>query len=296
VSAVEKPAPLALVQPQPAALTVSGGVQINGLHDVFALAERLANARGFVPDAYAGKPDALAACILTGVELGLGPMQAMREIHIIKGKPSISATLMLALAQRAGIKTRWIKSDATIATIGVTVQGLAEQTMSFTAEEAKAAGLTGENWQKYKPAMLRARCTSAAIRAFCPFVIGGSVYESDSGELTDGVPAAQVVKAQVVETRREQPTAPAAKANLSDATSGEELHAFCTRGARAMGESTGAARGRFVAAVTKHAKRLGVDPAIALEWAGLEEAPHNPETGEVLTDEQQAAAIDRGEA
>lgn len=293
MSAAEK-TQLAVVRDS-SAMAVSGGVKIEGLRDVFALAERLSSARGFVPDAYAGKPEALAACILTGMELGIPPMTAMREIHVIKGRPSISATLMLTLAQRAGIVTRWLKSDATIATIGVTVPGLAEQTLSFTAEDAKTAGLSGDNWTKYKPAMLRARASSMAIRAFCPGVIGGSVYESESGELTDGLPVADVVEATVVETRREPaPAAPPAKLSLSDAKDGAELHAMLTQGAEKMAASAGAARERFVAAVSKHATRLGVDVASALEVAGLapemtpadirpaETATIDPETGEIL--------------
>ena len=34
--------------------------------DVFKLAEALSSARGFVPAAYVGQPNAIAACILTG--------------------------------------------------------------------------------------------------------------------------------------------------------------------------------------------------------------------------------------
>lgn len=291
MSAAEK-TQLAVV-PRESGSGLAVGVSLNGMADVWKLAEQLARAKGFVPDAYVNQPAALAAVILTGVELHIGPMQAMREIHIIKGKPSISATLMLSLARRQGIKTRWLKTDATCATIGVTLPGQAEQTLSFTAEQAKAANLWGQgNWKTYPDAMLRARATSAAIRAFCPDVIGGSVYESESGELTDGRPAADVVEATVVETRREPtPAAPPAKLSLSDAKDGAELHAMLTQGAEKMAASSGAARERFVAAVTKHATRLGVDVAAALEVAGL--APKETVTldGEVITHDPSAGEV-----
>jgi len=263
---------LAVVGEQKApGLALSGSVQIHGMRDVFALAERLAQARGFVPDAYAGKPEALAAVILTGVELGLGPMQAMREIHVIKGKPSISANLMLALARRSGVKTRWIKTDATIATIGVTVPGVAEQQMSFTAEQAKAAGLWGQgNWKSYPDAMLRARCISSAIRAFCPEVIGGSsVYESESGEVSDGVPAAQVIEAQVMPPTPQQPTEPAAPPRLASLTTPEALRDWCAHhGAYALGQRGGRER------VMQRAAQLEVPAHVVAAWLdGTAEAP-----------------------
>ena len=271
-------AALALVTKEPAALAMSGGVRIDGLRDVFMLAERLAQARGFVPDAYAGKPEALAACILTGVELGLGPMTAMREIHIIKGKPSISATLMLSLAQRAGIKTRWLKTDSTSAIIGVTVPGQAEQTLGFTAEQAKAAALWGQgNWKTYPDAMLRARATSAAMRAFCPGVLGGSVYESESGELP---PQAVEVTVLPVETATERaaPTKPEECATAAD------LEGFCRKHAARI-----TSRADRVAKIEKRAVELEVLIETARGWLGLDVPPST------VDDDEAAAMRERGE-
>lgn len=191
---------LALVKPeaQTASLALTGAVRINGFADVFALAKTLANARGFVPSQFLGQPDSLAAVILTGIELGLGPMEAMRSLHVIEGRPTMSAEAMLARARRAGVRTRWAETTAERATIEVTVPGEKPQTMSFTMAEAKAAGLAGKgNWSKHPAAMLRARATSAAIRAFCPEVLGAGVYESESGEITDGVPS-DVIEATIV--------------------------------------------------------------------------------------------------
>lgn len=259
-------------------LALSGSVQIHGMRDVFALAERLAQARGFVPDAYAGKPEALAAVILTGVELGLGPMQAMREIHVIKGKPSISANLMLALARRSGVKTRWIKTDATIATIGVTVPGMAEQQMSFTSEQAKAAGLWGQgNWKTYPDAMLRARCISSAIRAYCPEVLGGSVYESDSGELSDGTPSAQIIEGQFAPTPPAAPPAQPRTLKLSEITDPADLRAWCERN-RAKVQTD-----EQIAKVLARAEVIDVPGAEVRAWLGLEAPPaaeQQPDGGE----------------
>src|SRR5262245_52535330 len=56
----------------------------------------------FVPRALTGDPHEVLACILTGQELGLGPMQSLRMINVIEGRPAASAELMRALVNRAG--------------------------------------------------------------------------------------------------------------------------------------------------------------------------------------------------
>lgn len=278
MTAAEKGAALALVREPTTALGVTGGVKIEGIADVFRLAQQLAQARGFVPDSYYQQPAAIAACILTGMELSIPPMTAMREVHIIKGRPSISATLMLTLAQRAGIRTRWVETTTTRATIGVTVPGQPEQTLTYTSDDAKAAGLWGQgNWSKFPAAMLRARATSAAIRAFCPGVIGGSVYESESGELTDGKPTSEVVEAQVIPQPPPTPTAPAKK-RLADCASGDELRAWCAEnGARAV-------RAGKADAVLARGAELEVPVSVVRGWLGMD-LLHDPETGAVTQEE-----------
>ncbi len=180
------------------ALALAGTVRIDGMGDVFRLADALAKADGFVPRHLQGKPSAIAAVILTGVELGIGPMEAMRGIHVVEGKPTMSAEMMLARARRAGVRTRWVETTDRVARLAVTVPGDSEpQTFSFTWGDATRSGVAGkDNWKRYPAAMLRARCVSAAIRAACPDVLGAGVYESTSGELTEGEPS-EVVTARV---------------------------------------------------------------------------------------------------
>jgi hypothetical protein len=182
-------------------LTLTGGVRLDGMGDVWALAERLAKADGFVPRPLVGKPNQIAAVILTGLELGIGPMTALRGIHIVDGKPTMSAEMMLARARQAGVRTRWVETTDKVARLAVTVQGDTEpQVMAFTWDEANRAGVTNkDNWRKYPAAMLRARCLSAAMRAFCPEALGVGVYESTSGELSDGRPSAPAVTVEVTD-------------------------------------------------------------------------------------------------
>lgn len=160
---------------QSSALGVSG-VRIESMSDVFRLAESLAGAGGFIPKHLAGNPGAIAAAILTGIELGIGPMEAMRSIHIVEGKPTLSADLMLARAIRAGVRVEWEQCDEVAAIVRMERAGLKHR-HSFTKADAERAGLWGKNtWAKYPASMLRARCVSAGLRAFCPDVLGAGVY------------------------------------------------------------------------------------------------------------------------
>ena len=140
-----------------------------------------------LPAALRGKEADVLMTVMAGAELGLGPVQSIRSIHIIDGKPSLSADLIAALCLRNRDVCEYlqpVESSAKVATYEAKRRGApAPFRLSFTIDEAKAAGLTGKgNWAKYPAAMLRARCISAICRAVFPDLVGG-LYDSDSGEI-----------------------------------------------------------------------------------------------------------------
>lgn len=132
---------------------------------------------GFLPP-HIDSPQKAFAIWQMGRELGIPPMQSFRSINVIKGKPTLSAELMLGL-----IYQRIPGSKVTFKTpperqhleCEVTMQrpGGDAQTFSFSMEDAKRAGLGGANWQKYPAAMMRARVVSAGARAVFPDAIMG---------------------------------------------------------------------------------------------------------------------------
>lgn len=174
-----------------------------------ALSKELA-ASQLLPQALKQKPADVLAIVLTGRELGLEPMQAIRSIHIINGKPSMSADLMGALVKKSPACEFLVLVESTglIATYKTKRRGEPGETvMSFTIAQAKAAGCEGkDNWTKYPDAMLRARALAAICRAVYPDVCLG-IYDSDSGELTDGTatrvdaPAVEDTKAKLKAAR-----------------------------------------------------------------------------------------------
>ena len=147
---------------------------------------KIFRASGMFPDIQSEA--AAATKIIIGRGLGLTDYDAMSGLHIIKGKAVLAANLMAAAIKRAGkydyrsavnddearIEFRQRTVDGGWETIGIT---------SFTMEDAKRAGLGGDNWRKYPKAMLFARAISAGYKQHCPDALGAApVYVEAHGE------------------------------------------------------------------------------------------------------------------
>lgn len=144
-------------------------------------------ASNLMPQALKKKPEDVLAIVLAGAELKLAPMQAIRGMNIINGRVSLSADLMGALVKNSPIceYLQLKESTGSVATYATKRKGEPGETvLSFTIEQAKAAGLNGDNWRKYPEAMLRARALSAICRAVYPDLCVG-LYDSDSGEIEE---------------------------------------------------------------------------------------------------------------
>lgn len=141
--------------------------------------------------------EAAVAIMLKGKELGVPPMYAFSNIAVINGKPTAQAELMLALIYRdhGDDAIHITVSTATICTVSAKRRGWpGRRSMSFTIEEAEAAGLfRNPVWKTYPAAMLRARCLSLVARAvfpdsiggmYTPEEIGGQVRVTQDGEVT----------------------------------------------------------------------------------------------------------------
>lgn len=136
----------------------------------------------FVPDGLRGSAPAVAAAILAGREMGIGPMTSLQNIHVIKGKPTQSALLMRALVQSRGHK--W--EDVDVSDIRAVVRGCRQgeskwAEVTFTAEQAKKAGI---DLGKYPQDKLYARASARLCRRKFADVVAGMPYTPD--EIMDG--------------------------------------------------------------------------------------------------------------
>ena len=168
---------------------------------------RQLSASALLPQALRKKPEDVLAIVLTGAELGLGPMQSLRLIHIIEGRPSMSADLIAGLCLQKPAVCEYVtlvESTAARATYETKRIGQKSVKMTWTIEQAKAAGLTGRpNWRSYPEAMLRARCVASLCRAVYPDLVGGL---HTPGELEDG--ASDFIDGQIVAETTAPPPPP----------------------------------------------------------------------------------------
>jgi hypothetical protein len=129
--------------------------------------------------------EAAFVIIATGMELGLSPMQALRGIHVINGKPILSSDLIVALVKRHPLCAYFslIESTAERATYTTHRNGEPTETsLTWTLEDARRADLAGKGtWKHHPTAMLRARCSAALARAVYPDLLLG-IYEEGEGE------------------------------------------------------------------------------------------------------------------
>lgn len=163
-----------------------------GSPDVLNTAHKLAsqiNGTDFVPKAFRGKPEAVMAALLTGRELGLGPMTALQRIHVIEGKAGLDAQGMRAQVLAAG-HDLWIdESTPERCTVSGQRRGSQHvQSVTWTIQEARTAGLANKQvWKSYPRQMLQARATAELCRLIAPDALGGLAYSSE--ELADQQPA-----------------------------------------------------------------------------------------------------------
>jgi hypothetical protein len=143
-------------------------------------------ASGFLPKAI-NTPEKAIAVIMTGKELGLGPMQALRSIHVIEGKPTLSADLIAGLvhARVPGAVLRVAESTDKRCAVEAGRPNTQATMFTFTIEDAQKAALMGkDNWKKYPRAMLRARCLTEAARAVFPDAVMGLYDPDELGAVT----------------------------------------------------------------------------------------------------------------
>jgi len=105
---------------------------------------------------------------------GRHPASAVKDYHLIKGKPSLKADAMLARFQQAGGSIRW--NERTNEKVSATfshAQG-GEVTIVWSIDDAKRAGLaSNDTYRKFPRQMLSARCISEGVRAVFPSIISG---------------------------------------------------------------------------------------------------------------------------
>lgn len=163
----------------------------------------------FVSSTLKGKPEEVTGAILTGHEVGLAPMAAVRSIDIISGTPAMRAVLMRGLVQAAGHDV-WVKEQTTKRAVVCGQRKGSEhvQTSTWTIERATALGLTTkDNWRKQPDAMLVARATAEVCRLIASDVLLGLAYAVEELEETADAEPPKRAKRRPIEAVDAEPVA-----------------------------------------------------------------------------------------
>lgn len=152
----------------------------------------------FVPKSMRGNLPAIAACVATGRALGIPDMTALRSIHIIDGKATFSAELMVQLVRQRGHSITFVASGEACTVHGRRADNGDEGEFTWTLAMAENAGLLKkDNWKKYPESMLWARAVSQLCRMLFADCFAGASYTPEelgygdvtADELMDAEPA-----------------------------------------------------------------------------------------------------------
>lgn len=150
--------------------------------DIQKMAQVAADSKMF---GFKNQAEAMAIMLLCQAE-DMHPAIAMRDYHVIQGRPALKSDAMLARFQTSGGKVNWTSyTDEVVTGVFSHPQG-GEVSITWTMEMAHRLGFTKkENWRNYPRAMLRARCISEGIRTVFPACVAG-VYTPE--EVQDFAP------------------------------------------------------------------------------------------------------------
>ncbi|TCB51003.1 transcriptional regulator [Acinetobacter sp. ANC 4779] len=165
------------------------------LQEAMQIADLLAGS-DIVPKDYQRKPGNILVAMQWGAEIGLQPLQALQNIAVINGRPSVWGDAMLALVRSSGLLEfirEELSDNGQEATCTVKRKGQEPVVSKFSMEDAKKAGLSGKQgpWTQYPKRMLKLRARSYALRdEFTDVLKGMAIAEEEQDKEIDITPAA----------------------------------------------------------------------------------------------------------
>jgi hypothetical protein len=180
--------------------TTQSGFEPKSLDEAIRLSDLLSKSQ-MVPTSYRNKPEDVFVAIAWGKEIGLAPLQALQNIAVISGKPSVygDAAMALVLASPVceGIEES-IEGEGTANPVAVCVakrKGRSPVRSTFSVEDAKRAGLWAKPgpWSAYPKRMLAMRARGFAIRDAFADVLKGLITAEEAQDYPQDTKVAKVV-------------------------------------------------------------------------------------------------------
>ena len=169
------------------------------LDEALKFAEMLSKS-SIVPKDYQGNAGNVLVAVQWGMEIGLQPLQAMQNIAVINGRPSIWGDAMLAIVRGSGL-LEFIREEPTDESCTCTIKRKGEEpvTRTFTMADAQKAGLANKRgpWTQYPKRMMQMRARAYALRDVFPDVLRGVEIAEEARDMP--VPEKDMGPADVVD-------------------------------------------------------------------------------------------------
>ena len=148
---------------------------------------------GMVPSNFKGKPQDCLVAMQWGFEVGLQPMQALQNIAVINGKPSIWGDAALALVRShpdcKGVEEKLEGEGDDMRAVCTVMRAhgeMIEKTIRyFSVANAKTARLWGKQgpWTQYPERMLAQRARGFALRDAFPDALKGIITREEAEDI-----------------------------------------------------------------------------------------------------------------
>lgn len=207
------------------------GVQLNSLENLFRFAQCVVSS-GYVPKDT--KAQGVVIAIQMGLEVGLKPMQAIQNIAVINGRPSIWGDAAKALVEASGLCVEFKEyfegepyKDDFKAVCVLKRKGRADAIVSeFSVADAKRAGLWADKpnqtpWYKYPKRMLQMRARGFGLRDAFPDVLKGLSIAEESQDIIDVTPTEVTEAPKTIDEVTAQEAAKEASKESNDKAAGQ---------------------------------------------------------------------------
>lgn len=139
-----------------------------------------------VPRNFKNKPADILVAIQWGYELNLQPLQALQNISVINGKPSVWGDVCVALV-KSHPHFRGLEETATLDEATCTIKRqvgdqIEVTTRTFTKDDARIAGLLNKQgpWKQYPKRMMQMRARGFALRDAFPDALKGVITTEEA--------------------------------------------------------------------------------------------------------------------
>ena len=144
-----------------------------------------------IPKDFQNSPGNVLVALQWGMEIGLGPMQALQSIAVVNGRPSLWGDAVIALCRSHPI-CEWVTEtvegagEDMVATCTTQRRGEPEPvSRSFAWADAKRAGLIGKAgpWTQYPTRMMQLRARSWCLRDAYPDLLRGMAVAEEAQDI-----------------------------------------------------------------------------------------------------------------